>query len=78
MVYMNSPSNDIYAFGLANSSDGVNWNKSSNNPIFTELSTSNNYSKIAYPNYYFEDNIEMIFYTGWLNSDLVINLIKKY
>ncbi len=78
MVYMNSPSNDIHAFGIASSSDGVHWTKSMNNPIFTELSTNNNYSKIAYPHYYYEDNNEMIFYSGWYNSDVVINSAKKY
>jgi predicted GH43/DUF377 family glycosyl hydrolase len=78
MVYMNSPINDNYAFGTAVSLDGVHWTKTINNPIFTELSTNNNYSKIAYPHYHYEDNNEMIFYTGWYNSDIVINSAKKY
>ena len=48
MVYGNSNGS---GFGLATSSDGLNWTKANNNPFFTNQNTSNNWAsgKIAYP-----------------------------
>jgi predicted GH43/DUF377 family glycosyl hydrolase len=49
MIYMNSNGT---GFGMAYSSDGINWTKDNSNPFFTNENTSNSWAanKIAYPN----------------------------
>lgn len=62
MVYMNHSSN---AFGMATSSDGINWTKNSSNPFFTKEDTNNNWANsISYPNFIKLENEYRIYYTG--------------
>lgn len=63
MVYMNS---NASGFGLATSSDGLNWTKANNNPFFTNQNTSNNWAvgKIAYPCLLKLSNEMRIYYSG--------------
>jgi predicted GH43/DUF377 family glycosyl hydrolase len=63
MVYMNSTAS---GFGLATSSDGLNWTKANNNPFFTNQNTSNNWAagKIAYPCWLKLSNEMRIYYSG--------------
>ena len=44
MVYMNYKDGD-FGFGKATSSDGFNWIKSPNNPFFTKINASNNWTQ---------------------------------
>jgi hypothetical protein len=63
MAYGNSNGS---GFGLATSSDGLNWTKANNNPFFTNQSTSNNWAagKIAYPYWLKLPNELRIYYSG--------------
>jgi predicted GH43/DUF377 family glycosyl hydrolase len=63
MVYMNRSAN---AFGMATSSDGINWTKDSNNPFFTEDNTANGWADedIAYPFFMKTENEYRIYYSG--------------
>lgn len=63
MVYMNSKGS---GFGIATSSDGLNWRKSSSNPFVTNQNTSNNWAagKIAYPYWLKLNNETRIYYSG--------------
>jgi predicted GH43/DUF377 family glycosyl hydrolase len=63
MLYMNSLSN---GFGLATSTDGVYWTKSTANPIFTNYDTHNNWAigGISYPYFIKTSNDYRIYYTG--------------
>ncbi len=69
MVYMNS-SGQITAFGMATSTDGFHWTKSSQNPIFTDQQTSNNWASddIAYPFLLKVNNQYKIYYSGFANG----------
>jgi predicted GH43/DUF377 family glycosyl hydrolase len=69
MAYMNS---NASGFGIATSSDGLNWTKANYNPFFTNQNTSNNWAsgKIAYPCWLKLPNETRIYYSGVaLNSD---------
>ncbi len=69
MVFMNSTAS---GFGLATSSNGLNWTKLNNNPFFNNQNTSNNWAsgKIAYPNWLKLPNEMRIYYSGTqVNSD---------
>ncbi len=63
MVYMNSNGS---GFGIATSTDGFNWTKSSSNPFFTNQNTSNNWAsgKVAYPYWLKLNNETRIYYSG--------------
>lgn len=81
MVYQNSYNNLITGFGMAYSTDGINWTKESNNPIFTEDDTRDNYSMVLYPNFQKTENEYRIYYTGKNSSTgrYSINVaIKKF
>jgi len=69
MIYTNSTGT---GFGIAASTDGLNWIKSSSNPFFTNENTSNNWAKgkIAFPHWLKLPNETRIYYSGVaINSD---------
>jgi predicted GH43/DUF377 family glycosyl hydrolase len=78
MVYMNSNGS---GFGIATSSDGLNWIKSNNNPFFTNQNTANSWAveKIAYPFWLKLPNETRIYYSGISNysDDLKIGMVRK-
>jgi len=57
-------------FGRAVSSDGINWQKSDNNPFFTKYNTYNNWGigKISYPNFIKINNQERVYYSAFGNN----------
>ncbi len=63
MIYMNSSGT---GFGIAYSSDGMNWTKDNSNPFYTNQNTANGWAanKIAYPNYVKLSNEYRIYYSG--------------
>lgn len=63
MIYMGGFD---YSFGMATSTDGVNWTKVSSNPFFTKQNTHNNWASggIAYPNFIKIGNEYRIYYSG--------------
>jgi len=67
MVYMNAQGT---GFGLAQSSDGINWTKDPQNPFFRKDQTANGWgnSNIAYPNVVRVNNDFRIYYSGAANS----------
>ncbi len=78
MVYMNSNGS---GFGLATSSDGFNWTKANNNPIFTNQNTSNNWAsgKIAYPYWLKLPNETRIYYSGLISGiEFKIGMVRKF
>jgi predicted GH43/DUF377 family glycosyl hydrolase len=78
MIFMNSSAN---GFGFATSTDGVNWDKSNNNPFFSKEETSNNWAniRIAYPNYIKILNEKRIYYSGSNsnNTGYKIGFVRK-
>ena len=77
MVYMNAAAT---GFGFAYSSDGINWQKDSNNPFFTpSMVTSKWTNGIAYPDFHKFGNHYSIYYTGYPNNNDVgvIGVIAK-
>ncbi len=78
MVYTNSSGT---GFGMATSTDGLNWIKSEGNPFFTNSNTSNNWAKgkIAFPHWLRLPNETRIYYSGIaINSDKHrIGMMKK-
>jgi len=78
MVYMNSNGS---GFGIATSTDGYNWTKSSSNPFFTNQNTSNNWAsgKIAYPYLLKLNNETRIYYSGTsqYSDELRIGFARK-
>jgi predicted GH43/DUF377 family glycosyl hydrolase len=75
MVYMNV-NGSISAFGMATSTDGINWTKSSSNPFFTEQQTANNWADddIAYPNYIKVNNEYRIYYSGIGDNSIIYKI----
>lgn len=77
MIFMNSLAD---GFGLATSTDGLNWEKGNNNPFFSKENTSNNWAnvKIAYPNYIKLSNEKRIYYSGLdsYNSGYKIGFVR--
>lgn len=67
MLYMNNTSSySGIAFGVATSSDGINWLKDEKNPVFKRNQTSNNWASggIVYP-YLIKAGVQTrIYYTG--------------
>ncbi len=62
MVYGNGAQN---AIGIAYSTDGINWNKDQENPVFTLSDVHNGWtSKISYPFFGKIDNHYRLYYTG--------------
>jgi len=63
MIYVNQSSN---AFGMATSTDGINWTKNNANPFFTKDQTANNWAdeEIAYPFFTKIENEYRIYYSG--------------
>ena len=79
MIYSNGSISDITGFGIAYSDDGINWVKDSNNPIFTEEMTNNNYMHISYPYLLYDMDDYKLYYTGWNESNITsINLARKF
>lgn len=77
MVYGNSGSD---GFGLATSTDGFNWTKSSNNPFVTKQITSNGWAsyKMSYPNWIKTSNQYKLYYSGMdYNNYFKIGLMTK-
>lgn len=78
MVYGNSNGS---GFGLATSSDGLNWTKANNNPFFTNQNTANNWAviKIAYPYWLKLPNESRIYYSGIsaYSDELKIGMVRK-
>jgi predicted GH43/DUF377 family glycosyl hydrolase len=75
MAYMNSTSN---ALGFATSTDGIKWNKDSDNPFFTATESNGNWtSEVAYPFFRKFNNKYYIYYTGKYNGSDAIGLITK-
>lgn len=78
MVYMNSTGS---GFGIATSSDGLNWTKINNNPFFTNQNTSNNWAsgKIAYPYWLKLPNETRIYYSGLISGiEFKIGMVRKF
>lgn len=79
MVFMNS---DASGFGLASSSDGLNWIKANDNPFFTNLQTSDDWAvgKIAYPYWLKLPNETRIYYSGITNysDNHRIGVMRKF
>jgi len=77
MVYM-KVGYESDAFGMATSSDGKNWIKSDNNPIFKAENTSNGWASydIAYPCFIKAGNEYRIYYSGWNQSKYKIGFTK--
>lgn len=78
MVYGNSTAS---GFGMATSTDGINWTKSTGNPFFTKNDTHNDWAsyKIAYP-FFIKTNSEYrVYYTGlnYPDSPLKMGFAKK-
>lgn len=72
MVYMsNSSDNSQIAFGLAVSSDGKNWIKDGQNPIFKKSQTSNQWAShgIIYPFALKMGNQQRMYYTGVTSNE---------
>lgn len=67
MIYMNAQGT---SFGLAQSSDGINWIKDLQNPFFRKDQTANGWgnSNIAYPNVIRVNNDFRVYYSGASNS----------
>lgn len=66
MIYQNTIGGSISGFGLAYSTDGINWIKYKSNPVFTSnesLSDPNN--NILYPNLVKENNGVKLYYTSY-------------
>jgi predicted GH43/DUF377 family glycosyl hydrolase len=78
MVYMNSNGT---GFGIATSTDGLNWTKANNNPFVTNQYTANNWAagKIAYPFWLELPNETRIYYSGTTNygNELRIGFMRK-
>ena len=72
-------SNGKDAFGIANSTDGVNWTKDNQNPIFKVSDVANQWcSKIAYPHSVKVGDEYRIYYSGMDNAgQFNIGLILK-
>ena len=78
MVFMNSSAS---GFGIATSSDGLNWTKANNNPFFTNQNTSNNWAsgKIAYPYWLKLPNETRIYYSGLISGiEFKIGMVRKF
>ncbi|MBL1212455.1 MAG: hypothetical protein HND52_03735 [Ignavibacteriae bacterium] len=79
MIYSNGSISNITGFGIAYSTDGINWVKDLNNPIFTEELTNENYANIGYPYLLYDVNDYKLYYTGWHESNITsINLARKF
>ncbi len=65
MIYQTMRRN---AFGIAYSSDGINWTKKYQNPVFTKNDAIQNYIEINYPFLLKTGNEYRIYYTGAINS----------
>ncbi len=67
MVYMKVTYESDELFGMATSTDGLNWTKSNSNPIFKPQYTSNGWAStdIAYPCFIKAGNEYRIYYSGW-------------
>ena len=78
MVYMNS---NASGFGLATSSDGLNWTKDNSNPFFTNMNSANNWADdyIAYPSLVKTNNEYRIYYCGIGDNSIVykIGMMRK-
>jgi predicted GH43/DUF377 family glycosyl hydrolase len=78
MVYGNSTAS---GFGVATSTDGINWTKSDGNPFFTKNDTHNDWAsyKVAYPFFMKTDSEYRVYYSGlnYPNSPLRIGYTKK-
>ena len=71
MIYSNVNPNT--SFGMAVSSDGINWVKDSSNPIFNMEETSHGWGigAIAYPCFVKIDNGYRIYYSGRQPNSIV-------
>lgn len=75
MIYMNYEGT---GFGMATSTDGFHWTKSSSQPIFKPENTYNKWTtKIAYPYLMKLSNQYRLYYTGSYNGGLAIALATK-
>ncbi|MDP2364054.1 MAG: hypothetical protein Q8M94_09825, partial [Ignavibacteria bacterium] len=73
MVYMNS---NASGFGIATSTDGLNWVKANSNPFFTNTNTANNWAHndIAYPNFIKVNNEYRIYYSGIGDNSIIYKI----
>lgn len=79
MVYMNY-SSTTNSFGLATSTDGLIWQKDSNNPFFDPSKTHSNWaSNVQYPCLIKNDNSLYLYYTGILagSSEEKIGIVRR-
>ncbi|MBX2975145.1 MAG: hypothetical protein KF721_03355 [Ignavibacteriaceae bacterium] len=75
MVYFNGAST---CFGMATSTNGVDWTKNINNPIFTTQNTINNWATdIAYPCVIKVGTEYRIYYSGTKNTTYKIGMTRK-
>lgn len=75
MVYSNSGA-PVSGFGMATSTDGLNWNKEAN-PIFTENDSSPDIEKIGYPCFLKTDSKYWLYYSTFYDGIWSINLATK-
>ncbi|MDP3148739.1 MAG: hypothetical protein Q8N83_06365 [Ignavibacteria bacterium] len=69
------------AFGSATSTDGINWTKNSNNPIFTQNETYNHWTNYLQNPYLIHVNNEYrLYYVGYnlSSSEAKIGVIRKF
>jgi predicted GH43/DUF377 family glycosyl hydrolase len=77
MIYQNGLSNNT-SFGFAYSTDGIHWNKDSNNPFLNTGDIATDIDKIVYPNFIKTENDYRIYYSSFTNSKSSINLARKF
>lgn len=79
MIYMNSSAGTSSGFGMATSSDGVQWSKNNSNPIllYSKATFPWNISEIAYPFLLKLNNESRIYYSGFSTTGYKIGVIIK-
>jgi predicted GH43/DUF377 family glycosyl hydrolase len=81
VIYENGQFKMVYSaypetgFGIAHSTDGVNWTKDSGNPFFTNNQVTNNWCyHIAYPFWRKINNQYLLYYTGNTYGNALANI----
>jgi len=79
MVYMNATTGSDYGFGMATSSDGINWVKDATNPFFTNYMTCNNWAlrDASYPFFRKFNNEYRVYYTSMVNNKRCFGVVRK-
>jgi predicted GH43/DUF377 family glycosyl hydrolase len=79
MAYMNYATPSLSAFGLATSSDGINWQKDGINPFFSwsQYHKPWSSSEIAYPCLFKNDTETRLYYSGYTSTVGKIGMAYK-